>query len=64
MKGTKARPEIPATEAAIRLRVSRERVVRLVQIGRLPGRRDPELGWMIEVAALERLSASLARAQA
>jgi excisionase family DNA binding protein len=39
--------ELTATEAAMRLKISRERLIRLVQRGELQGRRDPERGWLV-----------------
>jgi len=47
--------ELAATAAAVLLEVSRERLVRLVQTGRLKGRRHPELGWLVSRAAVEQL---------
>ena len=43
--------ECPAAEIAPDLKMSRERVVRLVQMGRIQGRRDPERGWLVSRAA-------------
>ncbi len=45
--------EISAVEAALRLGLSRERVIRLIQIGRLSGRRDAALGWRVDRKAVE-----------
>lgn len=55
--GTKGRNrrELTATEAAVRLRMSRERLIRLIQTGEVAGRRDPLRGWLIEPTALQRL---------
>jgi hypothetical protein len=52
----KATQETPAAEAAPLLGMSRERIVRLIQTRRLKGRRDPERGWLVDGAALERLT--------
>ena len=49
------RRELPAAEAALRLGMSRERLIRLIQNGQLEGRRDPRLGWLVGQAAVERL---------
>jgi excisionase family DNA binding protein len=46
--------ELTAASAALRLRLSRERVIRLVQRGELAGRRDPERGWLVDRADVER----------
>lgn len=43
----KATEEVPVVEEALRRHISRERVIRLIQTGRLPGRRDPESGWLV-----------------
>ena len=51
MKGSQPK-EVTSVEAAVRLRLSRERVIRLIQIGALPGRRDPMRGWVVEEAGL------------
>ncbi len=48
-------PHLTAVEAAVILGVSRERVIRMVQRGTLAGRRDPERGWLVRRAAVERL---------
>jgi len=48
--------EVTAAEAAVRLRLSRERVVRLVQIGELRGRRDPTRGWLVDEGAVVKLT--------
>ena len=53
METAGARPEVTAAEAAVRLALSRERVIRLVQTGKLAGRRDPALGWRVYRDALE-----------
>ena len=45
--------EMSAVEAALRLGLSRERVIRLIQIGRLTGRRDAALGWRVDRQAVE-----------
>ena len=44
---------ITASEAAIRLRLSRERVVRLVQTGELAGKHDPRRGWFVRKSHVE-----------
>jgi hypothetical protein len=54
MARTKGAGEVPAAQAALRLGISRERLIRLVQTGELKGRRS-ERGWLVELAALERL---------
>jgi len=43
--------ELPATDAAVEAKMSRERIVRLVQVGRLQGRRTP-YGWMVDRRSL------------
>jgi hypothetical protein len=52
----KGRTEVPVADAATRLRMTRERVIRLIQTGRLRGRRDPGLGWLVDEGALEQLT--------
>lgn len=47
------RKRIHVTIAAVRLRMSRERVIRHVQMGKLAGGRD-EAGWYVDASALER----------
>jgi hypothetical protein len=54
------REDIPAAEAAVRLSLSRERLIRMVQTGRLLGRRDAERGWLVSAAAVEALAAERA----
>ncbi len=51
MRATKH--ELPAAEAAVLLRRSRERVIRLIQTGDLPGRRVPGVGWVVDRKAAE-----------
>lgn len=60
MGGTsrKAR-EVTAAEAAVRLGMSRERLVRLIQVGDLLGRRDGALGWLVSLRALQRLERAM-----
>jgi hypothetical protein len=50
--------EVTAAEAGLRLRLSRERVVRLIQTGRLAGRRDHERGWLVQEEALKAFQAA------
>ena len=51
--------ELTAAEAAVRLGMSRERLVRLVQNGQLPGRRDPVQGWLVSAKAVATLQRTL-----
>lgn len=44
---------LPAVEAAILLRISRERVIRLVQRGKLAGERHPSRGWLVSRRSAE-----------
>jgi hypothetical protein len=62
MARTKGAGEIPAAQAALRLGISRERLIRLVQTRELKGRRD-ERGWWVELAGLERLKPRAAQPQ-
>lgn len=39
---------VPATEAAVALRLTREQVVRRIQAGQLIGRKDSKLGWVVD----------------
>lgn len=55
-----AEAEMSAVEAALRLGVSRERVIRLVQIGKLTGRRDTALGWRVSREAVEAATVTVA----
>jgi hypothetical protein len=56
MRGTKwVGKELSAAEAATRLQMSRERVVRLVQSGQLAGRRDDHQGWLVKRYSLLKL---------
>lgn len=50
------REEVPVAEAAIALAMTRERVIRLIQVGRLRGRRDRDRGWLIDQASLATLT--------
>ncbi len=43
---------LPVAEAAIRLGITRERVIRLVQTRQLGGRRDPRRGWLVDETSL------------
>lgn len=52
--------ELSAVEAALRLGLSRERVIRLVQTGKLAGRRDATLGWRVDREAVETLARTAA----
>lgn len=47
------RKRVHVTIAAVRLRMSRERVIRHVQMGKLAGGRD-DSGWYVDAQALER----------
>ena len=42
-----------ATDAAVRLHMARDRVVRKIQVGELRGRRDAALGWLVESASID-----------
>ena len=53
MESQVGRPEISAAQAALQLGLSRERVIRLVQTGKLAGRRDPALGWRVSRDAVD-----------
>jgi len=52
--------EMSAVEAALRLGLSRERVIRLVQTGKLAGRRDAALGWRVDREAVEKAKQTIA----
>ena len=43
--------EMPATEASVAARVSRERLIRMIQVGRLRGRRAPS-GWVVDRSSI------------
>ena len=45
--------ELTAVEAALQMGLSRERVIRLIQRRKLPGRRDPEAGWLVDRKAVD-----------
>ncbi len=60
MEDQVARAEVSAVEAAIRLALSRERVIRLIQTGKLAGRRDQVTGWRVYRDALDRALESAA----
>jgi hypothetical protein len=51
--------DLTAAESALRLRMSRERVVRLIQTGQLKGCRHPERGWLVNPESLDQLTAEL-----
>lgn len=53
METRKSPREITASAAALRLGISRERVVRLVQRGALAGRRTADGTWLVHVDAVE-----------
>ena len=53
-------PQMTAVAAATRLGMSRERVVRLVQVGTLRGSRDPARGWLVEAASVDEFLATQA----
>lgn len=55
MESTKPEREITASAAALRLGISRERVVRLVQRRELAGRRTADGTWLVHVDAVEAL---------
>jgi hypothetical protein len=48
---------ITTREAAMQLRVARERVVRALHRGLLDGQRDPTGRWWVTIASAERLKA-------
>jgi excisionase family DNA binding protein len=50
----RGRETLAAGEAAMRLQLSREKVIRLVQQGQLLGTRDPSKGWLVDRGAVER----------
>jgi len=52
--GTRERAfnELTATVVALRLRLTREQVVRRIQKGVLQGRLDPDRGWLVDRAAV------------
>ena len=54
---------IPTTEVALRCRLTRERVVRLIQTGRLPGTLRKGRWFVTDRRAVEHLARELARAQ-
>ena len=45
--------EMTAIEAALALGISRERVIRRIETGKLPGRRDAARGWLVNRDAVE-----------
>lgn len=49
---TRLKKEVGASEAALLLGVSRERLVRLIQRGQLKGRRDSQQGWLVGSVSL------------
>jgi hypothetical protein len=53
-------PELTASVAAHNLGMSRERVVRDVQRGKLRGRYDAEQGWLVDADAVEEYKRGLA----
>ena len=53
MANETVKAELTATEAALQMGLSRERVIRFVQTGKLPGRRDPVEGWRVDRKAVE-----------
>lgn len=55
MRSNGAESGLPAAEAAVLLRISRERVIRLIQTGAIPGRKIPDVGWVVDRLALEHL---------
>jgi hypothetical protein len=45
--------EEPVISAAMRLTMTRERVIRRIQTGELAGRRDPDVGWVVDKASVD-----------
>lgn len=45
--------EMSAVDAALQLQMSRERVIRLIEGGKLAGRRDPVTGWRVSREAVD-----------
>lgn len=56
MARSSSRKTFPATEAAVRAGISRERVIRLIQAGDLKGRRDERGRWVVDAISLQRWS--------
>lgn len=52
-EGATVKAEVSAAVGALRLGMTRDRVVRRIQTHELKGRFDPACGWLVEVAALE-----------
>lgn len=50
---TKSPSEMRVGDAALRLAMSRERVIRLVQAHKIRGRRDPWGGWLVDVSSID-----------
>ena len=53
---TQQADEIAVADAAVRLRISRERVIRLIQVGQLHGRRDAARGWLVSEDAVAKFA--------
>jgi hypothetical protein len=45
--------EEPVITAAMRMGMTRERVIRRIQTRHLVGRRDPELGWLVDSSSVD-----------
>ena len=45
---------VPVSEASIRLQLTREKVIRRIQTGAIPGGRDVDGRWYVERSALDR----------
>jgi hypothetical protein len=53
--GKRDREALTAVECAVRLRIWRERLIRMIQCGLLSGRRDPDRGWLVDLESVRRL---------